>query len=128
MSSLTTRKSFNTIGYNNFLKPFCDSINQINDNPLSLSNGLKIKIMVGPFVADNKESNSIADLNGFSAGTYSCKWCLAGYDEIQEDDAFTVYDARDQINTILDICPHTEERLSPDILHDFLCKGNLLHL
>lgn len=127
ISSCTERKILDEIKYDKFLKPFADSVKEIHNNPLILSNGIKIKPVVGPIVADNLESNSVAGLSkGFGKGTHSCKWCVGGYNDFQKDDAKKVYESRSEPKNVFNDGPHTETRIAPDIFHDFCCDGSLI--
>lgn len=126
ISSCVERKMLDRIKYGRFLKPFSDSVKEINLNPLTLTNGIKIRLVIGPLVADNLESNAFGGLSrGFGRGTHSCKWCLGGYDDFQVRDANTNYDERPETGSVFNDSPHTETRLAPDVFHDICCDGNL---
>lgn len=120
LSIVALRSQFDIMKKEKYFKPLIDSINDLNSNPIRLSNGLKIKLILNTFIGDNSASNEVMGISrGFGRGTYSCKWCVVGYDDLQKKEIRYVFNEREEpSDNILKECEHTKTIFTPDIFHD----------
>lgn len=122
LSTIAKRSDINNpTDLEKFFKPLVQAINELNSNPIRLTDDCKVNIVVASVCADGPASNEIHGICR-SFRWDACKYCKIRLDDIRNMN-LTGKQAEQRVistNHLLKECCHVGMLFAPDVFHDLM--------